>query len=96
MKELIEWEPTVEEIHNAIVVCFKEAFGKFETRWDMEAYQVSKRAIGQLYAKKLVEWLDEECENEGHGYGDVRTRLECPACQGRLHRQVGLEREIVH
>ena len=49
------------------------------------------KALLKAQARRLVEWLDQPCENSDHLYSTIRLRCSCFDCMLTLRKEVGLE-----
>jgi len=49
------------------------------------------KVLIQAQAKKLVKWLDSQCENHPLMIHPVKKKIACRLCWEQLRRQVGLE-----
>ena len=93
---MIPWEPTAQKTEEVI----QEFYHTHLDYWAGKPYEGSTnkdKAVGMLYARELLAWLEGNCDNEAHIALRPKTvegtpwasRFDCPLCMEELRQELG-------
>ena len=82
-------------VHDNLKQAFRDNGWKPDTEWGAELEEL-KSEVEKLKERVesiingIVEWLTGDCQERGHFFKGIVSRMDCPDCMAQLKKEIGL------